>query len=106
MKKIKVKHIAATMLTLTVISGILFSGIKNMRVRAMPEAGSTEVARQISDESIVLLKNSNQVLPLKMGSNIALFGDAQVLAYKIQYVDTAAGVYSVLCGLVFCCSWK
>lgn len=83
MKKIKVKHIAATMLTLTVISGILFSGIKNMRVRAMPEAGSTEVARQISDESIVLLKNSNQVLPLKMGSNIALFGDAQVLAYKM-----------------------
>ena len=30
MKKIKVKHIAATMLTLTVISGILFSGIKNI----------------------------------------------------------------------------
>ncbi len=49
---------------------------------ATNELTALDVVRQISDESIILLKNDNNALPLKEQSNIALFGDAQVLKYQ------------------------
>lgn len=42
----------------------------------------TETAREIAAEGIVLLRNNNQVLPLKRGSNVAVFGRIQTHYYK------------------------
>ncbi|MBR6765951.1 MAG: hypothetical protein IKM06_05630, partial [Clostridia bacterium] len=46
------------------------------------ELTTVDVVRQISDESVILLKNDNNALPLKAQSNVALFGDAQILKYQ------------------------
>ncbi len=46
------------------------------------ELTTLDVVRQISDESVILLKNENNALPLAVQSNVALFGDAQILKYQ------------------------
>ena len=41
-----------------------------------------KIARAITDEGIVMLKNENSVLPIKKGGKVALFGDAQRMGPK------------------------
>ncbi len=41
-----------------------------------------KLARVITDEGIVLLKNDNAALPLRQGETVALFGDAQKMGPK------------------------
>lgn len=50
-----------------------FYGKQTQEISAY-EAPHREIARKAAVEGIVLLKNENQVLPLKKGSKIALFG--------------------------------
>ena len=51
-----------------------------------------DISRQCADEGMVLLKNKDNVLPLKSGEKIALFGKA-----SIEYIKGGGGsgeVYS------------
>lgn len=45
-----------------------------------------EISRKIADEGIVLLKNDNNLLPLKKGASVAVFGKAQY-----DYVHSGGG---------------
>ena len=54
-----------------------------------------ELSRRAAGEGIVLLKNNNNVLPLKKGTKIAIFGKAQ-----IDYVKGGGGSGDVHCEYV------
>ncbi len=84
-KKMSFKRIIAFVLVLTM--GFVFptSLVSANAEEATKELTALDVVRQISDESIILLKNDNNALPLKEQSNVALFGDAQVLKYQSVY---------------------
>jgi beta-glucosidase len=52
-----------------------FKGANINKEKTFPlSKGQREIAKQLADESIVLLKNNNATLPLKQGSQIALLG--------------------------------
>jgi beta-glucosidase len=52
-----------------------FKGANINKEKTFPlSKGQREIAKQLGDESIVLLKNNNATLPLKQGSQIALLG--------------------------------
>ncbi len=82
-KTFNLKRLVAFVLVLTMV--LVFPQTVN-EVKASAQTGvqlsSSDVVRQISDESVIMLKNENNALPLKEKSNIALFGDAQVLKYQ------------------------
>ncbi|MBO5454463.1 MAG: glycoside hydrolase family 3 C-terminal domain-containing protein [Clostridia bacterium] len=54
-----------------------------------------QLSRQAAQEGIVLLKNKDNILPLKKGSKIAIFGKAQ-----IDYVKGGGGSGDVFCEYV------
>ena len=52
-----------------------FKGANIAKEKTFPlSKGQREIAKQLADESIVLLKNDKETLPLKPGSNLALLG--------------------------------
>ena len=72
------KKVAAAVLAVAVTAASLtFAGIS-----AVPEISSTDAARAITSEGLVLLKNKNNALPLKNGAKIALFGEGQADRYQ------------------------
>ena len=72
------KKVAAAVLAVAVTAASLtFAGIS-----AVPEISSTDAARAITSEGLVLLKNKNNTLPLKNGAKIALFGEGQADRYQ------------------------
>ena len=49
-----------------------------------------KIARKIAEESIVLLKNANHILPLKEKKEIAFFGRTQTVSYTHLTLPTKA----------------
>ena len=75
MKKVFSK-IITFVLVISLVVGVL-AGITVQASGADMNGGG--VARALSDEGIVLLKNESNALPLKNGANIAIFGEGQHL---------------------------
>ncbi len=68
--------IFSLVLVLTLVIGI-FAGLTVSVQATGANNNGASVARALSDEGIVLLKNDNNALPLKQGANIAIFGEGQ-----------------------------
>lgn len=68
-------------------------GINNSRITSCEE--HIQLSREAACEGTVLLKNENNVLPLKKGAKIAVFGKAQ-----IDYVKGGGGSGDVCCEYV------
>lgn len=67
---------------LILAAAVASSAITFASVSAVDEISSTDAAKLIASEGIVLLKNENNALPLKKGAKIALFGEGQVDRYQ------------------------
>lgn len=77
MKKTFSRLFALALIVSIVVS--VFSGLTVTVDAAGANKNSGGVARALSDEGIVLMKNENNALPLKQGANIAIFGEGQHL---------------------------
>ncbi len=67
-------------LTLVLVVCLAIGALSGISVAATgANKNSVGVARALSDEGIVLMKNENNALPLKQGANIAIFGEGQHL---------------------------
>ena len=88
--------------------GVLAMEQKWQRIRFMPGTplgedgrrvtGSQkhiDLARRAAAEGMVLLKNENNMLPLKRGSRVAVFGKAQA-----DYVKGGGGERYCICSIV------
>ncbi|MBE6577852.1 MAG: beta-glucosidase [Ruminococcaceae bacterium] len=51
--------------------------------RVTSSASHIALSRQAAEEGIVLLKNNDAMLPLKKGTNVALFGMGQIAYFKV-----------------------
>lgn len=76
----KLKKVISVILTLTLLVGsvLCFS----VSAGALYYSQGQKVARAITDEGIVMLKNENDALPVEKGGKVALFGDAQRMGPK------------------------
>lgn len=69
----------AGVMTFTVVSVGAPNGKQSLlQANAVSVDGNTDVAKQAAEDGMVLLKNSNNALPLKSTSKVALFGTAQI----------------------------
>ena len=71
------KKILSILLALLLLSGGTFGF--SLRAGALYYSEGQKIARVITDEGLVLLKNENAALPIRPGSSVALFGEAQKL---------------------------
>ena len=71
------KKIISIILTLSLLTGLIIS--LPVSAGALYYSQGQKIARAITDEGLVLLKNENGALPIKAGSSVALFGEAQKL---------------------------
>ena len=69
------KKVISILLTLTLLAGSLLCF--SVGAGAVYYSEGQKIARVITDEGIVLLKNENEALPIARGASVALFGDAQ-----------------------------
>lgn len=65
------------LLTLSLLAGSLFCFSSG--AGALYYSQGQKIARAITDEGLVLLKNENEALPIAPGACVAVFGDAQRL---------------------------
>lgn len=72
-----VKKVAVVLLTLFLLAGGMFCF--PFSAGALYYSQGQKIARVITDEGLVLLKNENAALPIEQGSSVALFGEAQKL---------------------------
>ncbi len=82
-----VKRMTAAVLSLAILFG---SGVATHPASAkfMPEAAN--IARQSAVEGIVMLKNEDNVLPIKAGAPISVFGRCQVDTFTCGYGSGSA----------------
>ena len=73
MKK-KYFRIISMICMISMLCGI-FGYAPSVQAVTIPQGPS--LAKQVSDEGLVLLKNDNSVLPLAAGTNISVFGGGQ-----------------------------
>ena len=71
------KKALSVFLTLSLLAGSLFGF--SFSAGALYYSQGQKISRVITDEGLVLLKNENAALPIKPGSAVALFGEAQKL---------------------------
>ena len=69
------KKVISILLTLTLLAGSMLCF--SVGAGAVYYSEGQKIARVITDEGIVLLKNENEALPIAHGASVALFGDAQ-----------------------------
>ena len=74
------KKIISVILTLSLLAGSLLCF--SVGAGAVYYSEGQKIARVITDEGLVLLKNENEALPIAPGASLALFGDAQRLGPK------------------------
>ena len=79
-RKRKSKKILSVILTVSLLAGGLLC--LSPGADALYYSEGQKLARAITDEGIVLLKNENNALPLAQGSTVALFGEAQRMGPK------------------------
>ena len=73
------KKTFSKILTLALILSLTVGVLSGISVSAVADSNGSGVARALSDEGIVMLKNENNALPLKNGANVAIFGEGQHL---------------------------
>lgn len=73
-------HLRKVLLILMAVS--LLTGLFAVSAGALYYSEGQKVARVITDEGIVMLKNDNNALPVAAGAGVALFGDAQRIGPK------------------------
>ena len=71
------KRILSVILALLLLPGSMFCF--PLTAGALYYSQGQKIARVITDEGLVLLKNENAALPIRQGSGVALFGEAQKL---------------------------
>ena len=74
------KKVLSVILTLSLLAGSLFGF--SLSAGALYYSQGQKIARVITDEGLVLLKNDNKALPIAPGGSVAIFGDAQRLGPK------------------------
>ena len=70
-----VKRIITVKLNLGIFSDPMQENL-TMNIKELGESGSRDIARQLVEKSLVLLKNDNTILPLKSGQKIFVTGPA------------------------------
>ena len=73
----KIHKALSVILTLSLLAGSMLCF--PLTAGALYYTEGQKIARVITDEGIVLLKNENAALPIRQGSGVALFGEAQKL---------------------------
>lgn len=76
------KTVLKKTMTVAMTAAVLSTAMPEMNLRSTVSAASNpereaygmEISRQIASEGMVLLKNENEVLPLKEGDSVAVFG--------------------------------
>ena len=71
------KRLISVLLTVCLAAGVMLCC--PVGANALYYSDGQKIARVITDEGIVMLKNENSALPIKRGSPVALFGEAQKL---------------------------
>ena len=74
------RKLLSLMLTLSLLTCFIFS--LPVSAGALDYSQGQKIARAITDEGIVMLKNENGALPIRKGGKVALFGDAQRMGPK------------------------
>ena len=71
------KRLISVLLSVCLAAGVMLCC--PVGANALYYSDGQKIARVITDEGIVMLKNENSALPIKRGSPVALFGEAQKL---------------------------
>lgn len=83
------KKALSILLTLSLLAGSLFGF--SLSAGALYYSEGQKIARLITDEGLVLLKNENNALPIAPGGAVALFGEAQRMGPKREDVWNQRG---------------
>ena len=81
-----------------------FSGTTNPEVQSW-ELDHRQIAREAAAEGIVLLKNEDNVLPLKSGSAVAIYGAGAGRCKRKRYIFLRDGIQGKVhkrCGETCC----